>query len=137
LDAFAGSVFEEVWKKCTPDLILFNCTYLYDVVTIFTAANPVLHTVELYFRCDLRMSSYQLVPVCFVNIDCIMKCHSILVAPQSKVQVCSCLHAGIAGLNPTRGMDVCLLGVFFFFVGAEPGLCSPDALRSVGLLCTA
>jgi hypothetical protein len=26
---------------------------------------------------------------------------------------------------------------FFFFVGAEPGLCSPDALRPVGLLCTA
>jgi hypothetical protein len=26
---------------------------------------------------------------------------------------------------------------FFFFVGAEPRLCSPDALRPVGLLCTA
>lgn len=31
-------------EKCTPDFIVFNFTYLFDLVTIFTAANPVLHT---------------------------------------------------------------------------------------------
>jgi hypothetical protein len=29
------------------------------------------------------------------------------------------------------------VGFFFFFMGAEPGPCSPDALRPVGLLCIA
>jgi hypothetical protein len=33
---------------------------------------------------------------------------------------------------------VCRFSSFFFFVGAEPGLCSPDELRpQLGLLFTA
>jgi hypothetical protein len=36
------------------------------------------------------------------------------------------------------GLEVACWPFFFFFsVVAEPGLCSPDALRRVGLLCTA
>jgi hypothetical protein len=38
----------------------------------------------------------------------------------------------------TDNLLLCLEFFFFFlFVGAEPELCSPDALRPVGLLCTA
>jgi hypothetical protein len=42
-------------------------------------------------------------------------------------------------MSDLRHISLKMEGVrfFFFFVGAEPGLCSPDALRPVGLLCTA
>jgi hypothetical protein len=33
----------------------------------------------------------------------------ILVPVRSKAEVCGCLVAGVAGSNPARGMDVCLL----------------------------
>ena len=37
----------------------------------------------------------------------------ILVAVQSKAQVCRLSTAGIAGLNPAEGKDVCLLGLLY------------------------
>jgi hypothetical protein len=40
----------------------------------------------------------------------------IPVAVQLKVQVCDCLHAGIAGLHPTGDMDVCFLGMLCWYV---------------------
>lgn len=109
MDAFAGSVFEEVWKNVLQIsffLILHTCLIW----------SPFLQLQIQYCRLWSHISdvtimwSYQLVPLCFVNIDCIMKCQSILVAVQTKVQVCGYLDAGIAGLNPTRGMDSLSVG---------------------------
>jgi len=110
LDAFAGSVFEEVWKNIL-QISFFLIVHTCLIWSPFLQLQIQYCTLWRHISGVTIMSSYQLVPLCFVNIDCIMKCQSILVAPHSKVQVCGCLHAGIAGLNPTRGMDVCLLGM--------------------------
>ena len=40
---------------------------------------------------------------------------TILIAGRSMAWVCGSSLAGIAGSNPARGMDVCLVGVLFAF----------------------
>jgi len=50
-----------------------------------------------------------------------------MVAAQSKAWVYGISLARIAGLNPTRGMDICLLCVIFF---SGIGLCNNPITRS-------
>jgi hypothetical protein len=45
------------------------------------------------------------------------------VASRSKAQVCCSLVAGIAGLNPARGMDVCLLFLYVVLYCVGRGFC--------------
>jgi hypothetical protein len=47
----------------------------------------------------------------------------IPVVTRSKAYVCGRLVAGVAGLNPARGMDVCLLCLYIVLSCVGRGLC--------------
>jgi hypothetical protein len=56
------------------------------------------------FKFDALMEFF----ILFVSMFCILP---VLVAARSKAQVYGLLPTAIVGLNPTEGMDVCLLCV--------------------------
>jgi hypothetical protein len=55
---------------------------------------------------------------CLNNLYC-----QFPMAARSKAQVCVRLSAGIAGLNPTEGMNVCLLCLYVVLSCVGRGLC--------------
>jgi hypothetical protein len=54
--------------------------------------------------------------------QCIRKA-PVPVAPRSKAYVCGHLTAGVAGWNPARSMDVCLLFLYVVLSYVGRGLC--------------
>jgi hypothetical protein len=64
----------------------------------------------------------------------------IPVAAPSKAQVCGRLVVGVVGLNPARGMDVCLLCLYVMLSCVRRGLCNglithPEESYRVSCMC--